>query len=319
MKTTLRMKLFTTTTALALLATTGWTMDLLARYPTTLTAEDTDPGHARAWECGSNDIFQVSQFTLKIGDSFKVETGAADLGIGHCTDGAVWAVLVPRDRGTLTSSVTKNGAAIGNVWLRFHPAQVSQLFPPDTVTENASDALAAKMNAVASRKMTTSWQANDKAMIPGPKDLTVFVDTKDGSHRFFVVDTAAKTAEYVDAFNQHSRNSVSPDQVPPVVIKTRPEAGSQDVSPGIREIKVTFNHAMTDESWSWSTAWENSSPDIVGKPRYESDHRTCVIKVKLEPDKTYGYWLNSDRFRNFTDTNGLPAVPYLLTFHTKKH
>ena len=36
-------------------------------------------------------------------------------------------------------------------------------------------------------------------MIPEPKDMTVDVDTKDGPRRFFVVDTEARTAEYVAA------------------------------------------------------------------------------------------------------------------------
>lgn len=41
------------------------------------------------------------------------------------------------------------------------------------------------------------------------------------------------------------------------------------------------------------------------------------MKVKLEPDKTYAYWLNSENFKNFKDTEGRPAVPYLLVFHTR--
>ena len=75
---------------------------------------------------------------------------------------------------------------------------------------------------------------------------------------------------------------------------------------------------MADQTWSWSSAWQNSTPEGVGKPRYESDRKTCVLKVKLEPNKTYAYWLNSDRFKNFKDQQGHPAVPYLLIFQTKE-
>jgi hypothetical protein len=74
---------------------------------------------------------------------------------------------------------------------------------------------------------------------------------------------------------------------------------------------------MTDGTWSWSTAWKDSIPATLGQPRYEPDHRTCVIKAKLEPNRTYAYWLNSGQFRNFKDADGNPAVPYLLIFHTK--
>jgi hypothetical protein len=107
------------------------------------------------------------------------------------------------------------------------------------------------------------------------------------------------------------------ESMPPVVVKTVPESGAKNVAPGVVEIKVTFSKEMTDNSWSWSTAWNESSPQGMGKPRYEPDRKTCVLKVKLEPNKTYGYWLNSQRFTGFKDTQGHPAVPYLLIFQTK--
>jgi len=108
------------------------------------------------------------------------------------------------------------------------------------------------------------------------------------------------------------------DSVAPVVVKTVPEAGSKGVSPGEVEIKVTFSKEMTDQSWSWSSAWKDAVPETVGKPRYEADHKTCVLKVKLEPNRTYGYWVNSQSFHGFKDQQGHAAVPYLLTFQTKE-
>ena len=107
------------------------------------------------------------------------------------------------------------------------------------------------------------------------------------------------------------------DSMAPVVVKTVPEAGSKDVSPGEMEIKVTFSKEMMDQSWSWATAWQDSTPEGVGKPHYEADHKTCVLKVKLEPNKTYGYWINSQKFHGFKDAQGHSAVPYLLVFQTR--
>jgi hypothetical protein len=107
------------------------------------------------------------------------------------------------------------------------------------------------------------------------------------------------------------------DSMPPVVVKTVPEAGAKNVAPGEVEIKVTFSKEMKDNTWSWATAWKDSGPAIIGKPRYEADGKTCVVKVKLEPGKTYGYWLNSQSFKNFKDQQGHSAVPYLLAFQTK--
>jgi RNA polymerase sigma-70 factor (ECF subfamily) len=48
------------------------------------------------------------------------------------------------------------------------------------------------------------------------------------------------------------------------------------------------------------------------------DKKTCVLPVKLEAGKTYAIWVNSEKFENFKDDAGRPAVPYLLVFQTKK-
>jgi RNA polymerase sigma-70 factor (ECF subfamily) len=106
--------------------------------------------------------------------------------------------------------------------------------------------------------------------------------------------------------------------VPPVVVKTVPEAGSKDVDPKTTEIKVTFSKAMSDGEWSWSTVTEASFPKVDGKPKYDKDGKTCVLPVKLEAGKTYAIWVNSQKFGNFKDKDGNSAVPYLLVFETKK-
>ena len=108
------------------------------------------------------------------------------------------------------------------------------------------------------------------------------------------------------------------DNFAPVVVKTEPVAGSKEVAPGEVEIRVTFSKEMADQSWSWATAWENSGPEFIGKPHYDADHKTCVVKVKLEPGKTYGWWINSQKFHGFQDKQGHPAIPYLFTFKVKE-
>src|SRR5690349_13647382 len=77
------------------------------------------------------------------------------------------------------------------------------------------------------------------------------------------------------------------EAAPPVVIKTVPEAGADAVDPGLTEIRVTFSKKMHDDSWSWSTASQESFPETTGKPKYAEDERTCVLPVKLRPGKTY--------------------------------
>jgi hypothetical protein len=108
------------------------------------------------------------------------------------------------------------------------------------------------------------------------------------------------------------------DSMAPVVVKTVPEAGAKDVAAGEMEIKVTFSKEMTDNSWSLSSAWKGSEPAIIGKPRYAADKKTCILKVKLEAGKTYGYWINSQRFTGFKDKQGRAAIPYFFVFQTKR-
>jgi hypothetical protein len=109
---------------------------------------------------------------------------------------------------------------------------------------------------------------------------------------------------------------LSLDSAPPVVVKTVPASGATEVDPGLTEIKVTYSKAMQAGSWSWSTWGEENYPETTGKPHYLGDARTCVLPVKLKPNKFYALWLNSEKFHNFKDASGRAAVPYLLTFTT---
>jgi beta-lactamase regulating signal transducer with metallopeptidase domain len=103
----------------------------------------------------------------------------------------------------------------------------------------------------------------------------------------------------------------------PVVVKTVPENGAEDVDPNLTEIKVTFSKDMHDGTWSWTQESAETFPEVTGKIHYQPDKRTCVLPVKLEPGKTYYMSINSERFRNFKDEGRRPAIPYPLSFKTK--
>lgn len=110
------------------------------------------------------------------------------------------------------------------------------------------------------------------------------------------------------------------ESAPPVVVKTVPEAGIRDVDPNLSEISVTFSRDMRDRSWSWCHESEETFPKATGQPSYQTDKRTCVMPVKLEPGKTYTIWLNwkdGTEAQNFKDEQGHSAAPYLLVFKTK--
>ncbi|MEW6052917.1 MAG: Ig-like domain-containing protein [Nitrospirota bacterium] len=103
----------------------------------------------------------------------------------------------------------------------------------------------------------------------------------------------------------------------PVVVNTHPESGAENVAPSLSEIRVTFSREMMDNSWSWVQVAPENFPKHISNPRYLEDGKTCVVDVQLEPGKTYIIWLNTQKFRNFRDRGGNPAVPYLLTFDTR--
>jgi RNA polymerase sigma-70 factor (ECF subfamily) len=103
----------------------------------------------------------------------------------------------------------------------------------------------------------------------------------------------------------------------PVVIKCVPEAGADSVDPGATQISVTFSKPMQGGTWSWCVLTKESYPGTSEAPKYLEDKRTCVLPVKLLPGKTYAVWINSEKFFEFKDTKGQPAVPYLLVFRTR--
>jgi RNA polymerase sigma-70 factor (ECF subfamily) len=114
-------------------------------------------------------------------------------------------------------------------------------------------------------------------------------------------------------------DDISIDSLPPVVVATSPQAGQTGVDPGLTEIKVTFSKdMMTKDMWSWVMISKPTFPQITGKVKYLEDGRTCAAPVKLEPEKTYAIWFNSEKHNAFRDKNNNPAIPYLLVFQTRE-
>jgi hypothetical protein len=104
---------------------------------------------------------------------------------------------------------------------------------------------------------------------------------------------------------------------PPVVVSTIPKAGDSMVDPSQKEIRITFSKPMGVNGWSLVMQDKKSFPKIAGKVGFKKDMLTFVAPMKLEPGKKYIVWINSERYQNFRDQEGRPAVPYLLSFHTK--
>jgi RNA polymerase sigma-70 factor (ECF subfamily) len=117
-----------------------------------------------------------------------------------------------------------------------------------------------------------------------------------------------------------SAEQVSVESLPPSVVKTVPVCGDTTVDPALTEIRVTFSKdMMTKQMWSWCMHSKDTFPQVANPKgiRYLDDKRTCLLPVKLEPGKTYVIWVNTQKNDAFRDTEGHPAVPYMLVFTTK--
>jgi len=317
-------------------------IDLLKRYPTTLTAGDAVPANARPWQFAPEDIFQISNFTFNVG-KLRVETGVADLGIGHCADGAVWAVLIPREGGKLTSPVATNQESIAHVWLRFHPTEIRTIFAAATVSASGRVGLENRMRAIAEMKMNSSWQAGGQAMIPNPKDMTVDVDTQEGPRRFFVVDKTAQTAEYVPFFAARGLRQTTQLTYEPEldtncarVVSVAPADGAKDVE-SVQELRIRFDRAM--DPHHLKLEWLTGGFQLDGGIKIANDQEEFVIPVRLTPGEEQQLVLNRDDDREmrlatgghadqkpphrnlrgggFIDTNTVPANEFRWSFSTK--
>jgi hypothetical protein len=255
-------------------------VDLLGRYPTTLTGGDANPYNARPWEFTESDVFRLSGFSLQVGEALRVETGPADVGIGHGVDGAVWAAVIPREGGTLTSQVTNRVETISHVWLRFHPKEVDRVFPPETVFADADRDQRFQMTIIASSKFRNSWHAGANAMIPDPKDMTVDIDTKEGLRRFFAVDVEAETANYYAAMETRAV------PIPPVLSPALAQAAFDQLWETFDRDYAMF---VLRPEVDWANLREQYRPlALTSKSSYEFAFRCANI---LKPLRDLHVWL----------------------------
>jgi hypothetical protein len=100
----------------------------------------------------------------------------------------------------------------------------------------------------------------------------------------------------------------------PKVVATYPADGDY-VPPSIAELRVSYDHRMM-ASWSFATHGEKAFPQVLGAPSLSPDHITISLPIRLEPNRTYVVWLNTETYKNFKSEDGEAAEPYRLTFHT---
>ena len=112
-----------------------------------------------------------------------------------------------------------------------------------------------------------------------------------------------------------SDKAAEPDQGPKIV-SLNPANGAKDVSPELKELRVTFNMPM-GPGFSWTGGGPQFPTIPEGqKPGWTEDGKTCVLPVALKPNTQYRLGLNSPSFKNFRSAKGVPLVPVAYTFKT---
>jgi hypothetical protein len=163
-------------------------------------------------------------------------------------------------------------------------------------------------------------------LIRGPKgskvELTV-TEPPSGKTRSVTVvrDIVTLSVSYDTGRVLDANSDLSVGNLPPSVVKTVPQCGDTNVDPTLSQIAVTFSKDMAEQSWSFCNAPDHRDafPNLIGVNgggKYQTDKRTCVLNVALESDKTYAIWMNMGQYQGFRDSEGHPAVPYLLVFRT---
>lgn len=179
-------------------ATAAEPIELGSRYLAKIDVAATPKGYD--WSCNEEDVWKLNQFSLEVKDRFQLELKESQVVFGHHEKNVLWAVVFPDQPTELSNVPAGQGEHVVSIWLRFHPARLQELFPPSTVVEVGRPDLIPEARRIAAHKVSSSWQAGGKPMVPQPEMLTVDIETQEGPRRFFSLDTQKGKVEYIDAF-----------------------------------------------------------------------------------------------------------------------
>lgn len=172
--------------------------DLSTQYTATLDHSVQSRGYE--WTCRKNDVWRLTKFDFSLGEKFRVKLGRSQVVLGCHKTNVLWAAVFPKDPGEIIQASNGKGEHVTSVWLRFHPARVSELFPALTVIGRGDPETIVLAKRLAAHKMQSCWQAGGRPMVPLHASVTVDVETSEGSRRFYSIDTAKKTARYINSF-----------------------------------------------------------------------------------------------------------------------
>jgi len=173
--------------------------DLAKVYPSTV--EASPAMSPRLWTSRAEDVWVLTSFELGLQGKLKVETGKAELVIGHDGGNALWAVVLPKEPGSVRCEGPANGEAVSSIYLRFHPSRVGEFFPSQTVRGHGSQLAGLDGRRIFGTKINGSWQSGGRPVVPTESSVVVDLET-DGGRRFFLLDEEKGTVKYEPYFER---------------------------------------------------------------------------------------------------------------------
>jgi len=141
------------------------------------------------------------------------------------------------------------------------------------------------------------------------------------SHRDKYPTLEAFSPRLVAFFKQYAQGFAEKqkalDSQKPKVVSMVPANGATDVDPNLGSIQVLFDRPMSDRSWSMVGGGPHY-PETTGQPHYDESRKTWAVPVKLKPDWSYEFMLNSGTYDAFRSEEGVPLEPVTVTFRTRK-
>jgi hypothetical protein len=135
------------------------------------------------------------------------------------------------------------------------------------------------------------------------------------SFRNFKTQAGVAAAPSAITFSTRGGAGVANAKVPRIVAIS-PRNGTNNVSPDLKELRVTFDIPMGEGcSWTGGGPQFPTIPDGK-KPYWTDDHKTCVLPVELKANQQYLLGLNSPSYKNFQSAEGVPLPPTKYTFKT---
>ncbi|MBF0499708.1 MAG: hypothetical protein HQM09_06225 [Candidatus Riflebacteria bacterium] len=157
--------------------------------------------------------------------------------------------------------------------------------------------------------------------------LVIVIGNADPASSESISDTLKPSSDSAQVFSVGYASSTSiQNALKPHIIKLEPANGADLVDPSIRELKVTFDKPMT-KGFSWcrglglypetihSRGLDQS--ESMQPARWTKDKKTCILPVKLWPNRKYQLYLNLREHQGFQSMEGYVLDSTEYSFTTK--